>query len=248
MFKYINIKTISKYGINNTIETFIDDTKIHIIIDDCVEIMFVCLANNLDHLIYGYLKDINRADIEIAIIANNKIAVKTKLSKDEVLDLIKQKDLVGTCESIEIADSKLESSKIVIPFNNTRYKIKNDVLLDMCNNFYVNLDDSMRLYHSRIISLESLVYIDCNDTNTKINIYKILGMSNNDNLLECAILLDFELSLEILQILIRAKITFVIAKQIQNFGVLKTAQKFGLTIGYFSKNEVNILSHSSRIV
>ena len=83
---------------------------------------------------------------------------------------------------------------------------------------------------------------------TKTNIYKILGMSNNDNLLECAILLDFELSLEILQILIRAKITFVIAKQIQNFGVLKTAQKFGLTIGYFNKNEVNILSHSSRIV
>lgn len=247
MVKHINIKTLSKNGINSAIETFINDTEIHIIINNYVNITFVCIANNLDCLVYGCLRDINRDDIEIVSMENNNIFVKTKLSKDEVLDVIKQKEIVGTCESIEISDSKLESNKIVIPFNNTRYKLKNDILLNICNDFYTNLDDK-RMYYSRIISLESLAYMDCNDTNIKTNIYKILGMSDNTNLLESIILLDCILNTEILQILIRVKITFIIAKQIENFAVLRLAQKFGLTIGYFNKDEVRILSHNSRII
>ena len=244
MFKHIQIKTINKNGINENLESFVSDSEIRIKINDYATIHFICLAENLDFLVYGYLRDLK--DIKISKIENNDIFVKTTLSKNEVLDLITQKEIVGTCESIEITNLKAESKKIVIPFNNTRYKLKSDILLEICNDFYKNIEG--KLYHARIISLESLAFVDCKDTNIKTNIYKILGKSKDYDLLLCAILLDCKMNTEILQILIKSKITFIIAKEIENFATLKLAQKFGLTIGYFCAGEIRILSHSSRII
>lgn len=246
MFKHINVKVISKDIVNDSIEEFINDTEVCLMINDCVEIIFVCLPNDLNCLVYGYLNDFDRSDIEIVSIKGSNIFVNIKLPRDEIINILNQKDLVGTCESIEITNTKIESNKISIPFNDTRYKIKSEVLFGICNDFYANFDK--KLYRSRIISLESLQYVDCKDTNKKTNIYKILGMHDNDSLLECVILLDFKLTLEILQKLIKARITFIISRQIYHFSVLRMAQKFGLTIGYFIDGRVKILSHSSRII
>lgn len=249
MFKHINIKIISKYGINNAVETFVNDAEIHIKINDYLDLIFVCFPDNLKFLVYGYLSDIKRSDIEFISIEDKNIFVKTKLSKDEVINIINQKDLIGTCESIEIIDSKIETNKFIIPFNDSRYRLDNGVLLNICNDFYNFLkDNKSMMYNSRILSLESMIYMDCSDTNPKTNIYKILGMCNSENFSTFIILFDFELTLDILQKLIKAKITFIIAKNIQNFGVLRMAQKFGLTIGYFDNDDIKILSHNSRII
>lgn len=247
MFKHINIKTIGKTGARDDVETFINDAAIKVVINDYAEIIFMCLPNHLNSLVYGYLSDMKRSDIAFISIDDKNVFVTTKLSKNEVLDILNQKSLIGTCESIEISDSKIKSNKLEIPFNDTRYKVEGSILLGLCSDFYHSISDDVMLYHSRIISLDTFDYVDCSDTNQQTNIYKILGMYS-DNLLQCAIFLDFELTLEILQKLIRAKVTFVIAIKIQNFSVLRVAQKFGLTIGRFDDYSIRILSHNSRIV
>ncbi len=248
MFKHINIKAINKDEIVNTKESFVDDNEMKVIIDNSIEISFVCINENIPSLIYGYLSDIRRCDIKSISIVDNNVSVKTLLPKNKIIDILNQKNLVGICESIEITDSKVESSSIRVPFNDVRYKIESNVLLRLCDDFYDYISNKTMFYNSRIISLETMFYVDCKDTNQKTNIYKIIGMYNSDNLLKCLILLDFELTLEVLQKLIRVKSTFIIARKIPSFSIIRVAQKFGLTIGYFNDDAIKILSHNSRII
>ena len=80
MFKHINIKTIGKTGARDDVETFINDAAIKVVINDYAEIIFMCLPNHLNSLVYGYLSDMKRSDIAFISIDDKNVFV-TKLEQ-----------------------------------------------------------------------------------------------------------------------------------------------------------------------
>lgn len=255
MLKNITIKSIKKDEINEAIEAFYNDNEIKIHINDYLEIVFICLDNDLECLVYGYLSDISKNCIKDIKIEKNNIFVQISLQKDEFLNLLNDREIIQTCESINLTDNRILKYRLVVPFNGSKISIQINYLLESCNDFYFK--DS-NLYRARILFLgnnknnENIINpLESYDTNPKNALYKTIGMAKikRDDLLDSIIFINFRLDIEILKKIILSKITFVIFAEKPSFTILKFAQKFGLTLGeYINKEEIKILTHSARIV
>lgn len=255
MLKNITIKSIKKDEINEAIEAFYNDNEIKIHINDYLEIVFICLDNDLECLVYGYLSDISKNCIKDIKIEKNNIFVQISLQKDEFLNLLNDREIIQTCESINLTDNRILKDRLVIPFNGSKKSIQINYLLESCNDFYFK--DS-NLCRARILFLgnnknnENIINpLESYDTNPKNALYKTIGMAKikRDDLLDSIIFINFRLDMEILKKIILSKITFIIFIEKPSFTILKLAQKFGLTLGeYINKEEIKILTHSARIV
>lgn len=255
MLKNITIKSIKKNTINEAIEAFYNDNEIKIHINDYLEIVFICLDNDLECLVYGYLSDISKNCIKDIKYRKNNIFVQISLQKDEFLNLLNDREIIQTCKSINLTANRILKDRLIVPFNGSKTSIQINYLLESCNDFYFK--DS-NLCRARILFLgnnknnENIINpLESYDTNPKNALYKTIGMAKikRDDLLDSIIFINFMLDMEILKKIILSKITFVIFVEKPSFTILKLAQKFGLTLGeYINKEEIKILTHSARIV
>ncbi|RAX54851.1 hypothetical protein CCY99_01480 [Helicobacter sp. 16-1353] len=258
MLKHITIKSIKKGIVNEIIESFYNDTNIKVYINDYLEIMFICLDNDLEPLVRGYLSNIKKDFIQNIVVEKNSIFVQVSLKKDEFLNLLKDREVIQTCESITLTDNLMDNKrnkdKVIIPFNNSRRNIHINDLLESCRDFY-NFDCSdSYLCRSKIVFLgnngEFLNIVESYDINPKNAVYKAIGLAKTkrDELLDSIIFINFRLDVEILKKIILSKITFIVFIEKPSFAVLRFAQKFGLTLSqYIPTEEMRILTHSTRI-
>lgn len=252
--------------------SFFNDIELKVIIENSVdsgviEMIFWTLDFHLKELVRGYFGVF--FDFCFTHIEKHKITIQTSLSKDEIIARISQKEFIKSCEQIIISDKKISKDSITLPFNDSKTKISQEILQKNISFFTesTHLDSAileiMGVKDSAIFSESGFLYkakillkdnnaIQSLDTNPKNAIYKAIGKAfekmQDNYLLDSAILLNFRLNMECLKILLLYKCTFIICNGKPTFSVIKNAQKFGVTIIAFDKNDFLILTHTMRFV
>lgn len=246
--KNILIKTIVDDKIIDTKEQFYEDKEFYITINDSIEIYFLCMDNDLESLVYGYMSEIPPKRFRRIQKNNNRITIHIDLSKDEILEALRDKNIIQTCESIQITEKKANRDNVIIPFNGSRTKIHINTLREWSVDFYNQIIDSP-LSWARILDLHTKSFYQSFDTNPKNALYKTIGLmiQNQGNLLYSMIFLNDKLGIELLKKIILSQITFLVVPYMPSFSTIKIAQKFGLTLIWYDKGAIKILTHSSRI-
>lgn len=256
---------------------FLNDIEVKVILrgaQSCeITITFFTLENDLKALVQGFLSVFDlKADL---VRENNIFYANLPLSKGAILARLAQKDFIQSCEQISLNDKKIMRDSIIMPFNGSRAKITNKFLEANRAFFAESIDchfkrskktidchseqseESQKIidsaFYARIITnpAESSANfaIHSFDTNPKNAIYKALGKAfqKSDNLLNSAIFLNFCIDIECLKILLLQKFTFIICKNLPPFSVVKFAQKFGVTLVCFYKNDFFTITHQMRL-
>ena len=165
-----------------------------------ITITFFALDYDIDSLVRGYLATFldSCANLTNLKRENNKIFVDSHLSKDEILSRLAQKDIIQSCEQIELNDKKINRDSVIVPFNGSRAKISREIL-EANRGFFAESENSPSLaegargwvnsndfpYKARIVRSESIKSLESNescafnaesfDTNPKNAIYKTIG-------------------------------------------------------------------------
>lgn len=245
----ISITKNSKNLIHESKAAFYEDFEIKIHINNDLIINFIALNNDLEFLVKGYFYPLPKNVIKNIKIEKNNIFVNLKISKNELLNFLNDNEIIQSCESIVLMDNRIYKNKTIVPFNDSRAKIINNIG-DYYNDFIIKNND---FYRAEILFQENENYTqiaESYDTNKKNTIYKIIGKATNerDNLLDCTIFINFKIDIETLKKIILSKITFIVFVGKPSFVVLKYAQKFGLTLMQCINNkEIQVLTHSMRI-
>ncbi len=253
MPKQIHTKIITNSRIHNATDEFYEDCKIVIQIIDCLgencaNITFICLIDDIAYLARGYLASIGITEIEHIKVQNNNIVAYLNIKKEIILEYLQQKEIIQTCESIHTSDIKNTQNSIIVPFNGSKHTLTISEILHYAKFFQTNTASDQQMRICQIVHNNYIV--ESCDINTKNALYKTIGKAILEfgDLLDSALIINWTLDLEILKKILCCKITFVMFIGKPSFYVLKYAQKFGITlIEYKNSDTLSILTHQVRI-
>ena len=113
-----------------------------------IQITFFSLENDIDCLVCGYLATFLGLDSRVNLAnlkcENNIFFVDSPLQKSEILSRLAQKDIIQSCEQIELSDKKISRDSVIMPFNGSRANISREIL-EANRGFFLESENSPSL-------------------------------------------------------------------------------------------------------